>query len=256
MKIRTLLFVVIITSFLPLNTHAIETIRITNGEWPPYMSKELKHYGFFSHIITEAFALQGVKVEWGFFPWKRSYIYAESGEWDATAGWSHFPHREKHFHFSDTIVDSKWVFFHLKSYPFDWSTYRDLREIKVGGTMQYAYKGALQKAEEEGVIEIERVPQDEQNLKKLLSGRIDIFPQEVEVGYEMINNEFTPEEAMLFTHHPLPAVASDELRLLFSKKVERNRHLVDVFNQGLKQLRESGRIEQMIAASRKGEYKN
>ncbi len=47
-----------------------KTIRLTNG-WQPYLSKDVPHHGFASHIVTEAFALVGVEVEYGFFPWKR-----------------------------------------------------------------------------------------------------------------------------------------------------------------------------------------
>ena len=35
----------------------LKTIRLTNGEWQPYLSKDVPHYGFASHIVTEAFAL-------------------------------------------------------------------------------------------------------------------------------------------------------------------------------------------------------
>ncbi len=54
-----------------INVRAAETIRLTNGEWQPYLSKDAPHHGFASHIVTEAFALVGVEVEYGFFPWKR-----------------------------------------------------------------------------------------------------------------------------------------------------------------------------------------
>ena len=49
-----------------------DTIRLTNGDWQPFMSKNGPHHGIASHVVTEAFALVGVEVEYGFFPWKRS----------------------------------------------------------------------------------------------------------------------------------------------------------------------------------------
>ena len=33
-----------------------KTIRLTNGEWQPYLSKDVPHHGFASHVVTEAFA--------------------------------------------------------------------------------------------------------------------------------------------------------------------------------------------------------
>ena len=54
----------IVIFFLNIATHSFaeETIRIAIGEWPPYTSKELKHYGVVSRIVAETFALEGVKV--------------------------------------------------------------------------------------------------------------------------------------------------------------------------------------------------
>ena len=46
-----------------------DTIRLTNGEWQPYLSQDVAHHGFASHVVTEAFAQVGVDVEFGFFPW-------------------------------------------------------------------------------------------------------------------------------------------------------------------------------------------
>ncbi len=43
-----------------------ETIRLTNGEYQPTLSENVPHYGFATHIVTEAFALVGFDVEYGF----------------------------------------------------------------------------------------------------------------------------------------------------------------------------------------------
>ena len=49
-----------------------EEIKITIGEWSPFISKELPHYGIVPHIISEIFNEAGVNVQYGFFPWARS----------------------------------------------------------------------------------------------------------------------------------------------------------------------------------------
>ncbi len=56
------------------------TIRFTNGEWQPLMSKNGPHHGIASHVVTEAFALVGVEVEYGFSPWKRAMKLARYGK--------------------------------------------------------------------------------------------------------------------------------------------------------------------------------
>jgi polar amino acid transport system substrate-binding protein len=49
-----------------------DTIRLTNGDWQPFMSENGPHHGIASHVITEGFARAGVEVEYGFSPWKRA----------------------------------------------------------------------------------------------------------------------------------------------------------------------------------------
>jgi len=254
MKKAMCLWSILIALLWPNAIFAEETVRITIGEWPPYMSKELKHYGFLSHIVSEAFALEGIKVKWGFFPWKRAFQNVVYGKWDATAGWSYGPDREKDFYFSDSIGETLVVFFHLKSYPFDWKTYEDLKGIEIGTTLEYEYGQTFEKLSKNGVLQVFYVPKDEQNFRKLRAGRIHIFPNNIEVGYEMINNLFPPDQALRFTHHPKPLIY-ETLKLLFSKKIERNKKLVDIFNRGLMRLRDSGRAKQIVEASRRGEYK-
>lgn len=232
---------------------AQETVRLTNGEWPPYQSEHLKYYGLASRIVTEAFALEGIHVEYGFFPWNRAFMLAKKGRWNGTLVWSYSEDRAKDFYFSDPVIYSKWVFFHLKTTPFDWSTIDDLKDFKIGATIGYDYGKDFQEAEKAGRIDVQRVARDEQNFVKLFKGRIHIFPQDVDVGYVMINTIFTEEEAQSFTHHPRP-IKDAPFSLLLSKEVERNKQLLEVFNRGLKRLRESGKVEQYLSEFYAGGY--
>ena len=230
-----------------------ETIRITNGEWQPFLSKDVPHYGFASHIVTEAFALVGVEVEYGFFPWSRAMKLAREGMWDGTAVWGTSEERLQQFHFSDAVVPTTYVFFHLKTTPFDWDDYDDLGDLKIGGTVEYSYSYAFKAAEAAGIFRTIRGRSDEVSLKNLLKGRIDVFPGEVMVTYEQIRDTFSEQEAALFTHHAKPIV-DKPLFVLLNKGVPGNEHMHDLFNEGLKQLKESGRYDQIIADALAGKY--
>ncbi len=238
---------------ISLNLYAQEAIRLTNGEWPPYLSKDLKHYGVASRIVTEAFALEGIKVEYGFFPWERALELAKQGDWDGSLVWFHTPEREKHFYYSDPVIYSTHVFFHLKSYKFDWNTIEGLQGVTIGGSLGSYHENLFRKAEKSGKIRVEWVSRDEISFRKLLKGRIDIFSDDIDVGYLMLRKNFTPEEVQLVTYHPKPVLEGSG-HLLLSKKVEKNRHLIVVFNKGLKRLRKSGKLDQYLAESRRGEY--
>lgn len=230
-----------------------DTIRLTNGEWPPFLSENAPHYGFATHIVTEAFALVGVEVEYGFFPWKRAMVLARKGQWDGTAVWWDKEERREHFFYTDAVAPTTTVFFHLKSRGFDWNTYEDLRELKIGATLEYTYGKNFEAAEAAGIIRTERVPHDETSLKKLLKGRIDVFPGGLMTTYAQIRDTFRKEDAALFMHHFKP-IAQRPVYLLLSKKVPGNEQMRDRFNEGIGMLKESGRYDQILADGLAGKY--
>ena len=230
-----------------------DTIRVTSGEWQPFVSKNGPHHGFASHVITEAFALVGVDVEYGFFPWKRSLKLAKQGEWDGSAIWWDREGRHEYFFYTDPVATTTMVFIHLKSTKFDWSTYEDLTELRVGGAIGNDYGETFNQAEAAGIINVELAPDDETSLKKLLKGRIDVYPGGLRKTYLDIRNTFTAEEVALFTHHPKP-IHEEPVYLLLSKKVPGNEQMRNRFNEGLRMLKESGRWDQMIADGLAGKY--
>ncbi len=230
-----------------------DTIRLTNGEWQPFMSEHAAHYGFATHILTEAFALVGVEVEYGFFPWKRSMKLAREGKWDGTALWWDNEERRKYFFYTDPVVPTITVFFYLKSTEFDWNTYGDLREISIGGTLEYSYSDEFDAAEAAGTIQTNRAANDKTGLKKLLKGRNTVFPGGLMTTYSLIRNTFSEEEAALFTHHPKP-IAERPIYLLLSNKVPGNEQMRDRLNEGLRILKESGRYDQILADGLAGKY--
>ncbi len=225
-------------------TPSHDTIRLTNGEWPPYLSERLPHYGIASRITTAAFELSGIQVQYGFFLWKRAYDQAKVGRWDGSIGWSKNKEREQHFYISDPIFKFDYVFFHLRSFDFDWQTLDDLADISVGGTLSYNYGDAVHHAEANGTLKLHRVAKDELNFRKLIKGKIDLFLQDRLVGYSMLREEFA-DFAQQVTHHPRPVVTHFG-HLLLSKKLPENQQRLQLFNKGLRQLRQSGQIDQFF----------
>ncbi len=224
---------------------ADQSITIASGEWPPYQSEHLEHYGFASRIVTEAFALEGITVKYGFMPWKRSYIMTERGMWDATFLWSVTDNRKQIFYISDPIVSGKDVFFHLKSFKFDWNSFKDLKGIKIGGVIGYDYGPDYQNAEKAGLISVERTKTDAINFKKLLGKRIQVFVCNIFVANALLNDMYDSETVARFTYNPKP-VRVIAYHLLFSKGVPDNQKKRIKFNSGLYTLKKSGEFDRFI----------
>ncbi|MBF0099898.1 MAG: transporter substrate-binding domain-containing protein [Desulfobacterales bacterium] len=230
-----------------------DVIRLTNGEWPPYTSENLKDFGIFSHIVTEVFALEKINVEYGFYPWKRAYEYAKSGSWEGSVCWYWSEERSKDVYFSDPVMNGDEMFFYLKDHPFEWKTIEDLKGKQIGAVIGYFAGEEFQKAEQSGLITVERIATDVQNFKKLLSGRLDIMVMNLYVGYDLIRKHFSPQEAEKVTHHP-QAINTGALHLILSKQNLKNSARVVAFNRGLAKLKTSGKIDHYLQDVIKGGY--
>lgn len=231
-----------------------ETINITNGEWEPYLSQSSPHYGLASHIVEEAFDQVGITVKWGFFPWIRSYEKAkEAKDWEASAVWWPTEDAHEHFLLSVPVVETSNVFFHLKTRPIKWQQFSDLKGLKIGVTRGYDYGEAFHLAVKQGHLYVQEVSSDEMNLRKLMTGRIDVFPNDPVVGFAQIRNNFSEHEAIKFTHHP-KEFEKTTLHLLISKRSPRAKHYITAFNRGMRLLAEQGEIQRMIDQLKSGYY--
>lgn len=252
---RTILLVLLISilsSFTSLPAKA-EVIRLAVGEWPPYISQKLKHSGLSSHIVTEAFAKVGIEVRYDFLPWARAMKEAKVGNSHGTHSLFYSDERAEHFLYSDPILTSEYVFFYLKVRPFDWEKFEDLKGMTVGAIYGYFYGDEFKQSQQQGIFQTSMVSDDKQNLKKLIRKRIDLVPLDPLVGYHLIHQIFMPEHRHLFTNHPR-AFNSQPTYLLLSKQYPKSAELIKRFNQGMKQLKESGRLDELVDDFISGKY--
>lgn len=224
---------------------AADEVRLTNGEWPPYLGETLPHHGVASRIVADAFALEGIEVRWEFHPWARSLKMAEDGQRDGSAVWLYSAEREQRFHISDPVLESGYYLFHRKNRAFDWNTVDDLRGLRIAATRGYDYGEAFQRAEAADELQVVRLTSDEQAFRQLLAGRIDLFPMDKVVGFDLLHQYFSAAERAQLSFHPMP-LRSDSLHLLLSREVPGNAERIERFNQGLKRLRENGRAAQYL----------
>lgn len=239
----------------PVDPHSFgsKIVNIAVDEWPPYETASAEHYGGALRIITESFGLEGVDVGYVWMPWKRCLIMAASGEIDGAALSQRTAQREDNFYFSDPIMTVEKVFFHMKSSEFIWKNYDDLKGLTVGIPRGNVYGLEFENAKKEGKFETEEVvSQFEQNFKKLLYGRIHLFPAEKEAGYDYLRQHFS-SQGHLFTHNP-KSIQLVTYHLVLSKKIERNKQMIQHFNHGLRQLKRQGKDKRYLSDSIQGKY--
>ncbi len=236
---------------LPLNV-----VTLASGDWPPFAGQSLFQGGFCEHVVKRAFELVGYEVVTQHFPWRRAYHYVETGQFDATPCWVSDEERRQLFHFSAPLMTQSTVFFHPKTVEVLWETPLDLARggYRIGGVAGYSY-GFLTDAVQAGILTLDLANDEETNFRKLIRGRIDLYPVEVAVGYHILNQRFSLEERELLMHDPRILNTLDYF-LLISRKLPESRGsvLVEKFNEGLQQLRDTGHYQAMEAALLAGDY--
>lgn len=221
-------------------------VRITTGNWLPYVDIQKADFGPIGRIITAVFERSGYDVTYDVFPWTRDLHVVAMGHYDAIMPAYCTAERAKLFLCSDPIVRGEQVLFHRSDMDFDWSTIDDLKGYRIGATSSYFYGKTFKQAEKSGEITVIRVPKDETNLRLLMRGRIDLYPQDRAVGYGMIRTLFDEKDWPRLTYHPIP-LHTNPLGLLFSRATGRGEQLRKVFNAGLENMRSSGELNKMLA---------
>jgi len=229
-----------------------DTIRIAVDEWPPYQSQTYAHYGSAHRIISEAFATEGIEVEYGWHPWARSLIFARNGDWDAAALSQKTEDKERYFLFSEAVMQAEKVFFYLKSEEFEWQNLVSLKDMTIGGTLGYSYGEDFDRADREGEVNMVRTAKNKQGFKMLLQRRTDAFLLEKRAGYFLLSKQF-PEQAHLITHHTKP-VQTVKYYVIFSKRIVGIEDFIIRFNRGLNELKQQEFVERYLMEGLRGEY--
>ncbi|OAJ94384.1 ABC transporter substrate-binding protein [Vibrio bivalvicida] len=236
--VKTLLSFFILQCFWCFDANAKsspEVIQIAAGNWAPFIGETLENYGHVGDTIQQAFANQGYQVEFHFYPWKRAYKKASEGEYVATAVWMYAEERTEFFKYSDPVAQEQFVFFHLQEIPFDWQSLADIEGKQLGGGLGYSYGAELDQMLEHKRISMNRVESPEKAFQLLKYRRVELVPEEKHIGMYALS-QLPLETQKLITYHPKPFLTNDSY-LMFSKAHPKAQALMEVFNQGLAQLK-------------------
>lgn len=76
----------VLTLFCTKQTHAAEPVKITIGQWCPYVCTDKSRPGILVEISTAAFAASGLSTTYFNQPWKRELVTTRLGHMDACIG--------------------------------------------------------------------------------------------------------------------------------------------------------------------------
>lgn len=249
---KWLLTVLLLSFPLMQVSHArANPVRIAVGDWPPYFSETAEGYGTYAKVVTRVFELQGLEVEYGFFPWNRALLETREGRWDASAGWGRTTEREPFFHFCDAVLTERERFFYAAARPVSASDISDFDGLSLGVIEGAALGEELDKLVAGGSVTIYRQATMEDLFIMLNVGRVDLVMSNGKVASDAISKAFPQGEDERF--RSLLEVAVDwDYRVIVSKKVDDGAGLCARFNRGLDALRDSGEFERLLWPDRTG----
>lgn len=224
-------------------------ITLSNQEWPPYMGQELPYDGILSRLVKEAFARGGVDVTYRYYPNNRTLQSARNGQVDGSFGWAPTAERKRDLLYTVPVLSARMVFFQRKDHRLNWSQWSDLKGAHVGVTVGNYYSDDFDAQVKNGSLFVDSAPDDMINLRKLLAGRIDLFPIDLEVGKYLIAHHLSPAQGALLEPQSKTFWAAP-LHVVIWRKHARGPELVDRFNRGLKALQDSGDFDRLLQETR------
>ncbi len=233
-----------------------ETIKLGNGEYPPYTSQGFKEYGYWSKLVSDAFKEEGITVEYGFFPWKRALESAKAGAIDGVIGFSKTSERELSFIYPESSLgDGRVVFYHNKDLKFAWKDVKELEKFSIGGMRGYAtYEEMIALNKEGSKLNLLEATDEQQVFKLVLARRVDLFPAVEEVGNYILLKHFTQGERDRITYHQKPWKVKP-IYVIFPKAKQAQSHrLLKLFEAGLKKLKDSGKYQVLQKEFNDGKY--
>ena len=233
---------IIIFIFLRMGAVNAQVLRVAQFEAPPGLASNLPGGGTTVQLAREAFALQGIKITIKWYPLKRALQVVRAGKADMSLSLQKTPERMQQFLFNDIPLATMPVnIFYIKDTPFHWTELGDLKGLVIGDRLGNLSGGKdFLAAEHSGILTVDRVPTDVQNLKKLLRGRIDIL---IGIPFGMtaeLKKHFTPEEQNAVVKHPRP-LNKIVLFSIFNKQTPPE--IIQAFDAGLGQLKKNGRYD-------------
>jgi polar amino acid transport system substrate-binding protein len=219
-------------------------------EYPPLMGEKLPYGGILTRIVTEAYARAGVSVQLRWVPNNRAITGVMDGAYEGTYGWTHSPERDRKLLFSNSVIyNFRMTFFQRRGEDYAWKKLEDLAPYRIGITIGNHYSDEFSALQAAGRLNVDPAPADPLNMKKLASGRIDLFPMEQESGQMLADLTLSREDRDRITYQG-SAIWEVPVYVVITRSSPRARDLVARFDRGYGDLAASGRLKALVEEAR------
>lgn len=151
-----------------------ETFKIMTEEYPPFnFTEEGKLTGLSTEVVQQLAKKIGHPEKIEMLPWARAYGLIQQSDGQILFSMTRTEEREKMFKWVGPIASNKWVFFAKKGSGITLGSLEDAKKVEKIGTYKDDAAESFIKAE--GFTNIDSVVNDDQNVPKLMAGRINLW---------------------------------------------------------------------------------
>jgi len=226
--------------FLAAQSVVADDLSIAATEWPPFYGSELPDNGFMTEIVVEAFDRAGFGTDIDFLPWKRAFEGTRDGKFDALFTMWYRAEREEFFIFSEPLPSNELVFLVRAGDGGTFEGYDKLKGKTIGVVRGYAPPPGFEDAN----LKVSEARDDEENLRKLLRGRIDMALTDRIVAQHIINTKMGSEAESFGWMEP--PVHVDVQYMVVPKANPGSAELMSSFNAALADMTTDGTLETIM----------
>lgn len=230
----------VLGSLAPLAAQA-DPLVIATGEYAPFTGESLPEGGLVNGLVNRIAQEAGVEVEFEYMPWKRGLALARQGQKAASSYWTTLEDQNGLAPVGPVSVGDM-VLFYRKDKPIpEFASAEEIKDITIGATLGYTYYPSFWEQADAGNYKVQTAKDDIANFRKLLAGRVDAFVINRSVGWNMLNEQFTPEERDQLTANST-ALATTYGYLQVSTKAEGGAALAERLQSTLDAMEASGAL--------------
>lgn len=238
MTLNKKLFTFCIILFLSCSVNAdSKVIRLTSLEWPPYAGRDLPQQGTSIAIAREAFAEMGYQLEVTFFPWSRAVALAKSKSSQFSGYFPEYYSTDiaEQFIYSKEIGSGPLGFAERTANSIPWATLTDLAPYDIGVVQDYINTKDFDALAKSKALTTSVTINDTNNLKKLVSGRIDLAV----IDKNVMQYLFTTDPSLKTKSHLAQfnnKLLEDKKLYICFKKTTQGKHFNQILELGLEQI--------------------
>lgn len=248
MRIRHFLLLVCCALSASVQGNSYNTVRLATTNWPPYVSDELPGKGLVYAIVAHAYQQQGYYTKTEFLPWteaKKLHKYANDAFFPA-----YFDEKNEQLACSDPIQAGPVGLYKRKNSNLRYTVKNphldqaqalsDLKNHTIGIVDGYTNTVTFDQADY-----LKKVPakNDYANLKQLQDHGVDLAFSDVLVAEYLIDEKAPSLDNITFLG---PTLENKKLYVCFSKRNHDYPKKLAALNQGLKRLKQSGKMQALL----------